>query len=282
MERIGVIGLGRMGSAIAGRLAGKGFAVTGWNRTPKAVPAGVATAPTVAGLIEASDIVVLSLFDDAAVREILEQVLALPLAGRLVADTSTVRPDTIAGFAARLEAAGAAAVDAPISGGPEMVAAGTAGVFVGGAKADVARFQPVAGVIAARVRHTGPLGAGNTAKIVNNMMLISYWEGLRAAMLVGRKGGLSAREVVSIVAEGPAGTGALKGRMAEILGESDRIGYPVAGIVKDARLFLGVAEDLGVDAPTIRAALSSFSDLAERGLADEDLAALIREAGREG
>lgn len=281
-ERIGVIGLGRMGSAIAVRLAAQGFTVTGWNRTAKPGGDGVAVARSLADLAAASDIIILSLFDDEAVRDIVERLLALPLTGRLIADTSTVRPDTLAGFAERLAAAGAVVVDAPISGGPEMVAAGTAGVFAGGSAADVARFRQVANVIAARVRHTGPLGTGNTAKIVNNMMLMSHWEALRAAMLVGRRGGLTAHDVVEIVAEGPAGTGALKARMAEVLGESDRVGFPVSGIVKDARLFLDVAEKLDVDAPAIRAALHGFTKLVEQGLGEDDLAALVREAGRAG
>lgn len=282
MERIGIIGLGRMGTAIARRLASLGFAVTGWNRTPGPVPGGVAPAATLAEIAQASDVIVLSLFDDAAVAQVLEQLLPLPLTGKLMADTSTVRPDTLAGFAARLAATGATAVDAPISGGPEQVLAGTAGVFFGGSAQDGERFRPLAQAIASRVRHTGPLGTGTIAKIVNNMMLMSQWEALRAAMLVGRRGGLSARDVLDIVAEGPAGTAALKGRMAEILGDSDRVGFTVAGVIKDARLFLDVTDGLGVEASSIRAALQSFCDLADRGMEGQDLAALIREAGRDG
>lgn len=282
MERIGVIGLGRMGTAIARRLASQGFAVTGWNRTPGPMPDGVTPAATLADLAAASDVIILSLFDDAAVAAVLEQLVALALPGRLVADTSTVRPDTLAGFAARLAAAGATAVDAPVSGGPDQVLAGTAGIFFGGSAQDDERFRPLARAIATRIRHTGPLGTGNIAKIVNNMMLMSQWEAMRAAMLVGRRGGLCARDVLDIIAEGPAGTAALKGRMAEILGDSDRVGFSVAGVIKDAHLFLDVARGLDVDAPTIRAALRSFCDLAERGMAGDDLAALIREAGRDG
>jgi len=189
MERVAVLGLGRMGSAIAVRLAGAGMRVTGWNRSPRSV-GGVPVAASLAEAVEEADVLVLSLFDDAAVREVLGLLAALPLSGRLVADTSTVAPDVMPGAAPALEAAGAAAVDAPISGGPEMVAAGRAGMFLGGAPEDVGRLAPIAAHLAAQAPHVGPLGAGAAAKVVNNMVLCGMWQTLKEALLTGTTAGV--------------------------------------------------------------------------------------------
>jgi 3-hydroxyisobutyrate dehydrogenase len=278
-ERIGVVGLGRMGSAIATALLSKGFPVSGWNRSPVVDATPFPVVPDLAALVAASDILILSLFDDAAVSDVIRSLLDQTISGRLIVDTSTVRPDTLAAFADPLKTAGATALDAPISGGPAMVITATAGLFVGGSVADLARFQPAARSIAARVRHIGPLGSGAAAKIVNNMMLLGHWESLREAMLVGRRAGLSARTIVEIVADGPAGTAALRGRMAEVLGETDRVGFSVVGGLKDASLFLDVAESYGVDVPAMSAGHAAFAALVDQGFADDDLAAVIREAG---
>lgn len=279
-ERIGVVGLGRMGGAIASAIQSKGFTVSGWNRSPIADATPYAVLPDLEVLVAASDILILSLFDDRAVAGVLENLLRYNLAGRMIVDTSTVRPDTLASFAPAIEQAGASVLDAPISGGPEMVLAATAGLFIGGTDVDLDRFRPVAHAIAARVRHIGPLGSGAAAKIVNNMMLLGHWESLREAMLVGRRAGLSARTIVEVVADGPAGTAALRGRIEEVLGETDRVGFSVAGGLKDASLFLGVAQSYGIDVPAVSAGRAAYAALVDQGFADDDLAALIREAGR--
>ncbi len=281
-ERIGIVGLGRMGRAIAERLADTGFAVAGWNRTPRG-DAGLPPDQLCAeleALAGRSDILVLSLFDDDALRDVLERLLAADLTGKLIADTSTVRPDTLAAYSARIGVAGAAAIDAPISGGPEMVTAGGAGMFLGGNERDVARFAPVAGALSRSARHIGPLGAGSAAKIVNNMLLMGCWEALREAVSVGRKAGLDPRVMIDFLCDGPAANGALKGRRAEVLGDSDRVGFPVSGVIKDAVMFRSVAESFGVETPAVDAALSGFRDAEAAGLGQDDLAALIRVALR--
>lgn len=282
-ERIGVIGLGRMGQAMAGALSSAGWSVTGWNRSPLSADthrqlAAVATVPQLSALVAQADVVILSLFDDAAVADVMEQLLALELRGRLVVDTSTVRPDTLAAFHEQARVAGAALVDAPISGGPEMVRARTAGIFLGGADADVERFLPVANVLAGSVRHLGPLGSGAAMKVVNNMLLMGCWQTLKEAVQVGRRAGLGAETLLDTLLAGPAANPAMRNRRDAILGLSEAVGFPVSGVLKDATVFMSVARDLGVPTPAIDAALTSFRDVAEAGFAANDLAAMAREA----
>ncbi|WP_347313086.1 NAD(P)-dependent oxidoreductase [Defluviimonas sp. SAOS-178_SWC] len=282
-ERIGVIGLGRMGRAIAAGLAGAGFDTTGWNRSPvDPSEVSVPLAPDLASLVVASDIVILSLFDDIAVTEVMEKLLTLDLSGKLIADTSTVRPETLRGFAARLGTTGACAVDAPISGGPEMVAARTAGMFLGGAEADIDRFRPAAGAIAGAVRAVGPLGAGVAAKIANNILLAGSLQALKEAVQTGLAAGLDLRTLVTFLSEGPAANGFFRARLPEILGDSERVGFPVAGALKDIDLFLDVAGRLGVNAPATAAAKASFEAVADKGFAEQDVAMVIRDVWQTG
>ena len=186
---VGIIGLGKMGSAIAVRLASCGYPVAGWTRraatAEKASAIGITVLADIPSLVARSRIVILSLFDDTAVNSVMEELKQCDLRNRLVVDTSTVGPDTIRSHALAIKQIGGAAMDAPIAGGPEMVLQGKASVYMGGDKADVAKFLPVARSFAIRVHHVGRLGGGASAKAVNNMMIISYWQCLKEALQFG-------------------------------------------------------------------------------------------------
>jgi len=131
--RVGILGLGRMGSAMAARLARQGHAVSGWTRSGiapgKARDLGLAPGPDIAAVSNASDIILLSLSDDAAVTGVIGQLCRGGLTGKVVVDTSTVAPDTLPRQADAIRQAGGGALDAPISGGPDLVAEGKAGLY---------------------------------------------------------------------------------------------------------------------------------------------------------
>ena len=281
-ETIGIVGLGRMGRAMAERLAGVGFAVAGWNRSPL-VPeddSGVPVLLDLADLLARADILVLSLFDDAAVTEVLEKILGtnVDLTGKLVVDTSTVGPEVLRAVADRFAARGAALVDSPISGGPDMIRAGKAGLYLGGSEADVARFRPVAEVLGQRVLTIGPLGAGATAKILNNMMLVSYWQILKETVLVGKAAGLDPHQVLRLIAGSPGATPAMQSRLPVLLGESDAVGFTLSGAAKDGTVARRLAEALAIDTPALAAGLKSFLDAEARGMGEVDLATMVRDA----
>ncbi len=278
-DRVGVVGMGRMGSAILERLAAQGYSVSGWNRT--AVSPDKVSFPmhsAMADLVAASDVIILSLFDDRAVVEVVNALCAFDLSGKLVVDTSTTNPKTLRGLEATICEAGARAVDAPISGGPEMVLAGKAGVFLGGADGDIQRFRPVVDAFAGRVTHVGKLGAGATAKVMNNMLLCGFWQVLKEAMLTGRAGGLGYAQMLDILSGSPAAPPAFIGRMPVLTGKSDRVGFALDGVVKDAELFSEVAQSLGVDITAIQAGLDSFRAASQQGLGQADLAVMVRAA----
>lgn len=283
MDRIGIVGLGRMGSAMALRLAGQGMDVTGWTRSgmsdTDAAAWGISRAGTLVDLIAASDTVLLSLFDDAAVGEVLDTALAAGgLENRLFIDTSTVAPNVLQSRIDALHAAGASAVDAPISGGPEMVMAGTCGLFLGGAPDDVTRAMAVTRQISERCFAVGPLGAGMVMKTVNNSMLQAYATALMEQLRLAKRAGLPLETAINIVCGGPAGMTMIKDRVPKILGQDPEVGFTIAGILKDAQLFQRIAADYGVETPVLAQAEAMERAAIAEGLADIDPAHLIAHA----
>lgn len=275
-ERIGVIGLGRMGRAIAARLVHAGMTVSGWTRSgldpEEAAALGIAAAGTLDDLVSAADMLILSLIDDAAVSDVLGRLATFDLDGRLVVETSTVSPATVRAAAAAIETAGGRIVDAPISGGPEMVRDGTIGLFVGGAPRDVARFAPIAARLSDRVVAVGGLGAGHAAKIVNNVALGGVWQVMIEAMRLGGRLGLDLEKSVDILRDSPAAPPSFRTRIPKILGEDSEVGFPVSGVLKDQRLFLAIAEEIGEPLPALSAACENFEKAAASGHAEDDLA----------
>jgi 3-hydroxyisobutyrate dehydrogenase len=279
-ERIGIIGLGRMGSAMAERLAKQGFAVMGWTRrglpADKAATLGIGASAYLAALLAASDIVILALLDDAAVHAVLDEIAAFGPAGRLVVDTSTVSPQTLRAHEAQLGKAGVTLLDAPVSGGPEMLLAGTVGLYIGGAEKDFQRFLPIAGVLSNRIHHVGKLGDGASAKLVNNMMLMGLWQVMKEAIELGSKAGLGRDKMIEILSGSPAASPAMRSRLPVVLGETEAVGFPVSGVLKDMGVVLDLAGHLGVATPTIEAACASFRNAATLGYGEADLGTVVR------
>ena len=278
MERIGVLGLGRMGREIALRLTARGANVTGWSRSGMPEGLGIAAADSPAALAKAADILILSLFDDAAVSSVLDQLLTAPVDGRLIIDTSTVSPVLLKGRVDQARAAGAGLADAPISGGPEMVANGSCGIFLGGAEADVARARPVLELITERVIATGALGTGMGLKVVNNATLAGIFATLDETMRIARAAGLDFELALRAVAGGPAGPPFLAARLDRALGRDDSVGFSISGVAKDLTVFRAAASELGVEAPVLER-MHELTGLAQaNGLGEKDLAAMLRAA----
>lgn len=278
-EPVGICGLGRMGRAIASALSRAGCTVSGWTRSgvsrEDAAGLGIAACPDLPSLVARSSLIVVSLLDDDAVRDVVAALARGTLAGKLIVETSTVGPNVLRDLIGTVRAAGASAIDAPISGGPDMLRAGTAGFYLGGEATDVARFLPFAQILSNRIVHVGPLGHGTAAKIVNNMMLVGFWQTLKEAVSVGKKSGLSLETVFDILSKSPAANQAMLQRAPIILGTSDAVGFSVAGVTKDVRLFVRTAQELGVDVPATVAALESFTAHLDDGNADRDLATMV-------
>ncbi|PHR96909.1 MAG: hydroxyacid dehydrogenase [Blastopirellula sp.] len=280
--KIGVIGLGKMGKAIAGRISESEFAVFGWTRSglsdEDAAKLNISSVHSLDELAAASDIIILSLLDDEAVISVLQALCVHDLSGKLIVDTSTVSPSILLGQMDRIRAANCSAIDAPISGWPVMVANGTAGLYIGGQSEDVSRFMPVAKVISNRIHHVGDLSQGAATKIVNNMMLAGYWQCLKEALQVGQSAGLSPETLLEILTNSPAANGTLAAKVPVILGESQAVSFTTSGIAKDTQLFKRVAEEASIDTPVLDSALASFQNHCDAGFGEADFVSMVHAA----
>ncbi|MDC0738958.1 NAD(P)-dependent oxidoreductase [Cognatishimia sp. SS12] len=278
---VGVFGLGRMGSAIARRFAAEGHDVACWTRSNRALD-GIPSAPDLPSLVAQSDTLVLSLYDDAAVAEVLDQLLACDLSGKQIIETSTVVPDVVRSRITLITAKGASAVDAPISGGPELVAAGKCGVFVGGDDAAAARAIASLATLSDRVFHVGPLGAGLAMKTINNSMLQIYFAGLDSLMPMAQRAGLPLETVLRILCGGPAGIPMVADRIDKILGKDPEVGFTLSAALKDVGVFERVAQSYGIEVPILTSFAERTQEAIDDGLGEADPALMIARAYERG
>jgi 3-hydroxyisobutyrate dehydrogenase-like beta-hydroxyacid dehydrogenase len=196
--RIAILGTGKMGSAIAGRLADGGFDLTLWNRTRERADAlGIGTmADTPAGAVRGADVVISSLTGPEAVRSTYlgPDGAVSEGAGKLFIEMSTAGPDLLPSLAADIAAVGGRLVDAPIIGAPPAMRAGQAAILIGGDDVDVGLADPVLSALAT-VRHVGPLGSGARLKLVANSMLADVVLAAAELQVAGERAGLQPDDV---------------------------------------------------------------------------------------
>lgn len=277
MEQTGIIGLGRMGGAIARRLSAPGLSVAGWTRSGRQVD-GIDCTPDLKILVESSDTLILSLFDDAAVAEILDALLEFDLKGKQIIDTSTVVPNILKDRIGRINDLGATAVDAPISGGPELVLAGMCGIFIGGDHASAARAGDTLAAISGRIFHVGPLGTGLVMKVINNSMLQTYFNGLADFMPLAKQAGLPLETALRILSGGPAGLPMVADRIPKVLGEDKEVGFSLQATFKDNQVFQRVMKSFNLNSPMLARFETQIAAAIAEGMGDEDPAALINRA----
>ncbi len=167
---IAFIGLGNMGAPMAANLARAGYAVTGYDpATP--CPAGVGSADSAGAAATGADVVITMLPDGAVLRRVADQIIPAMRSGAVFCDCSTVDVESARAVAELAVAAGLLALDAPVSGGVAGAVAGTLTFMAGGSEAGFARVEPLLAVMGKKAVHCGAAGAGQAAKICNNMIL---------------------------------------------------------------------------------------------------------------
>jgi 3-hydroxyisobutyrate dehydrogenase len=283
VERIGFIGLGTMGAAMAANLARAGFAVTGWNRTegraPELVELGVEMAPNPAAAAAEADVVVICVSDTPDVEAVLfgqDGVVGGARPGTLVIDCSTIAPSGSWDFAARLEERGLSMVDAPVSGGSEGARNATLTIFVGGAADDVDRARPILEALGKTITHVGPIGAGQAVKAVNQVILAGTYLGVAEGIVLAIKAGLDVEQVVGALGGGAAQSWVLANRSGRMLDNAYPLGFKVALHRKDLGIALELAAQLGAVLPVSALAAQFESGLIAGGHGDDDMSALAR------
>jgi 3-hydroxyisobutyrate dehydrogenase-like beta-hydroxyacid dehydrogenase len=219
--RVGFVGLGAQGAPIAHRIAGAGFPLGVWARRPASLEpfAGVAAypAPSPRDLGAWADVVGVCVVDDDDVRQVVlgpGGLLAGMRAGSCLLVHSTVAPSTCDEIGVLAAPVSVAVLDAPVSGGGAAAAAGTLAVMVGGPPAALDRVRPVLASFAGLVAHLGPLGSGQRAKIINNLLFTAILALSADGIAAGGAMGLSEPALIEVLAAGSSSSFALRASMA--------------------------------------------------------------------
>jgi 3-hydroxyisobutyrate dehydrogenase-like beta-hydroxyacid dehydrogenase len=210
---VAVVGLGRMGSAMARRFHGAGHDLVVWNRDRTKAEAladdtGAAIAASPATAAKDVDVVVTSLADDTALVDVylgLEGIASGIRPDAIAVDTSTVDPATIRQVGASLTAVGAQFCDCPVSGSVSTVEAGTLTIMAGGEPDVVAAVEPVLSAIAQKVVRVGDLGSGAACKLAVNGLLHSFNVALSEALVLAERAGVDREAAYDVFASGAAG-----------------------------------------------------------------------------
>jgi 3-hydroxyisobutyrate dehydrogenase/2-hydroxy-3-oxopropionate reductase len=282
-QRVGFIGLGRMGSAMAANLVRAGFELTVHNRssgpTEAFVGAHRATAAAdPAALAEASDVVITMLSDDVALREVVtgERGLLTGLGpGSIVIDMGTSGRQVILELADAVAQRGAELIDAPVSGVPKVAAEGRLVIMVGGDEAVVERARPVLEAMSERIVHVGPRGAGAAMKVAINAAIHGLNQAVSEALVLAERSGIERSVAYEIFVVGALSGPFVINRRAvfEHPGEGPQP-FRLELAVKDLRLALELAHE--VDAPLEQAALNKavLERAVAAGLGDLDESAV--------
>jgi 3-hydroxyisobutyrate dehydrogenase len=196
--QIGFIGLGNMGAPMAANLAAAGHAVTGFDVTAPC-PDGVTPAATATAAVAGADVVFTMLPNGEILRAVAAEVIPVMAPGAVLCDCSTVDVESARAVAGLAADAGLDALDAPVSGGVGGAAAGTLTFMVGGPNAAFAKVEPLFGIMGTKAVHCGDAGAGQSAKICNNMILGVTMIATCEAFALADKLGLSRDRLYDVV-----------------------------------------------------------------------------------
>jgi|RhiMetdeSRZDD1v2_1073273.scaffolds.fasta_scaffold28764_4 3-hydroxyisobutyrate dehydrogenase-like beta-hydroxyacid dehydrogenase len=283
MAKIGFLGLGEMGTPMAGRLLKAGHELTVWNRSAeKAAPLakeGAAVAATPAKASARADVVITMLATPDAFEQVLFGVEGLAAAlspGQILIDMSTVGPDEVRSAASRLPE-GASLVDAPVRGSVPQATSGKLDIFVGATDSDYERVRPILEVLGA-VRHAGGPGSGAAMKLVANLVLGAAIVTLGEALSLGESLELNRGIMLDVLAGSPIGpiVAAKRGNV-----ESGQFppSFKLRHAEKDLRLVTEAAAARGRDLKQALANRAWFDEAAERGAADLDFSAVVATIG---
>ena len=266
--RIGWIGTGLMGSRMAANLLRAGFPLTVWNRTREKVrpllDQGATWADSPAALAAVIDVLMTSLTDGPAVSDVLvrQGVAAALRPGTMLIDLSSIAPAAAREHALLLAAIGVPHLDAPVSGGTRGAAAASLAIMVGGNAADVERAKPIL-LALGRPTHVGPSGAGQIAKLANQVIVAVNINAVAEALTLAARAGADPVAVRAALAGGFADSRVLQEHGARMLADDTAPGGTVRNQIKDLHAAIALADEHHLDLPLLAAARVQFQALAD-------------------
>lgn len=274
--KIGWIGLGTMGIPMSQQLVKAGYPVIVYNRSKDKEASlkeqGAATASTPADLIKQTDLAIIMVTDDNAIREIFtgaDGLLKADATGKTIINMSTVSPAISKEMAALCQQQGNHYLDAPVSGSVKQAETAALVIMVGGDAEVFAQVEPVLKTMGKMATHIGDVGSGNTAKLAINTLLSFHAQGLAEAVILAQNNGITADVLLDLLNNGALANPFMKIKGDAILNDNYQPAFSLKNIAKDLRL----AQDIGLNTPMGQTVLKTFGD-AEQQFGDEDLIAV--------
>jgi 3-hydroxyisobutyrate dehydrogenase len=278
---IGIVGLGRMGSAMAGRLRGQGFDLIGWDHDPaadeRAKADGLRIAANARDVAAASDVVMSSITEDHGARRIFagpDGCLQADVSGKLFIEMSTLQPMTGRELAPLVEAKGARLVEAPVLGTIPQARAGTLFAMVGGHAEDLARARPVLEKLTRRILHMGPAGCGYAMKLAANLGLGAYVQAIAESLALGLRQGLALDATLDALQESATASPWLKAKAGVLRGDAAEMTLDIRTLRKDIMSVVATGALTGVPTPLASGALAVLSAAAATDYGSRDIAEL--------
>lgn len=284
MAKVAFLGLGVMGYPMAGHLVARGHEVTVYNRSPAKAAAwvaqhGGASAATPREAAHGAELVMACVGNDDDLRSVClgpDGAFAGMREEAIFVDHTTVSAQVTRELSGIAAAKGLGFVDAPVSGGEAGAQNGVLSVMCGGTPGDYDRAEPVIASYARICRRLGDSGAGQIAKMMNQICIAGLVQGLAEALAFGQKAGMDGAAVVEVISQGAAGSWQMQNRHKTMLkGEFD-FGFAVDWMRKDLKICLETADEIGASLPVTALVDQFYKDVQQMGGGRNDTSSLIR------
>jgi 3-hydroxyisobutyrate dehydrogenase len=281
--KVAFIGLGTMGEAMASNILKAGHELTVHNRTREKeedlARRGAKRAATPMDAACGSQIVITCVSDTPDVERVLlgeNGVVHGAKPETIVVDMSTISPSATRKMAGVLGEKGIRMIDAPVSGGSEGAKKGTLTIMAGGDASDIEKAMPVLNAMGQSITRVGPVGAGQMAKAINQVVIAGMYWSVAEGMILGLKAGLDMEKVIEAIGGGVAGSWILKNRSANMIKNEYPLGFRVRLHRKDLNIALEIARELGIFLPVSAYVEQIENGLVSTGHGDEDMSAMAR------
>lgn len=283
MKTIGFIGTGVMGKSMALNLMQAGYPVQVYTRTKKKAEtllnAGAVWHNSVAELARVSDIIITIVGYPSDVEEVYfgeQGILTNAKPGSHLIDMTTSKPKLAQLIAKAAFDRGLVALDAPVSGGDIGAEKGTLAIMVGGDTRGFEAVLPVLNVMGANIVHQGEAGAGQHTKMCNQITIATSMIGVSEAIAYAQKAGLDPSRVLESITTGAAGSWSLTNLAPRMIEKDYAAGFYIKHFIKDMKIALETAQEMGLMTPGLELSLSLYQQLAEQGEEDKGTQALIK------
>ena len=281
--KIAFIGMGTMGAPMASRLLNAGHDLRVHNRTrsreQQLLDQGATGGFSPKDVVDGTDLVFTMVSDTPDVENVIlgpEGAIHGMKSGSLLVDMSTISPSATRNFAKVLKDKGIEMLDAPVSGGSEGAQNGTLSIMVGGTTETFCQLKPVLEILGSTITHVGPIGSGQIAKAINQVIIAGTYAAVAEGLVLGLAAGIDIEATHTAVSSGAASSWVLSNRASNMINNDYPLGFRTRLHRKDLGIALETARELGVPLPMAALVEQIETGLLKKNYGEEDVSNIAR------